>query len=215
MKIYNCILSFWRKRQEEKRLKLIETMKSRVAAYHQEMEHCLNAISKNEDGHETKISLHPLNLGITSNILFKEDAVRFFKKLLGEQVAKDEVIPLSLEKDIADNFLWSCYLEADEGKKYVRDVWIYRGYYVIIGYKKCSYGYIHPKIYIPCETSLQTCFVGQRDNGTPLYLVYKFEENNIRLLRLENEGFHCETYEKREVTYSKLENDIEFWESRF
>lgn len=179
----------------------IEQMKSRVATYHAKMQKRLDLYNNRRQFRRCPVVTYDfLELGETRNILFRENAICFFEKLLGDKINDCDLKTRSLERFIDGTEIY------DYGDG---NVWFYHGYFVRIGYgfTRCVYGYIHPSILEEEPMSLNYVRVNYC-----LYLsVHMVNDRDLYAYQLMDREFHpLETYDQR-ISFEKLDKDIAFY----
>lgn len=180
----------------------MEQMKSRVASYHAEMQKRLDLYNNRRQFKRCPVvSYYFLELGETRNILFRENAICFFEKLLGEKIVNWDLKTRSLQRFIDGTEIY----DYGDGK-----VWFYHGYFVRIGYgnASCVYGYVHPSI-IEEEPLGGICSC--KVNRCLRLLFHMVNDRDLYAYQLCDSNFHTlETY-NRKISFEELDKDIAFY----
>ena len=195
------IFSYLKRTKHRRRSRTFGEMKCLVASYHAEMQKRLDLYNNRRQFRQCPAVLYDfLELGETRNILFRENAIRFFEKLLGEIIDDRDITTCSLERFIDGTEIY----DGDDG-----NVWFYHGYFVRIGYglTRCVYGYIHPSILEEKPMSFDCVQV-----NSCLYLsVHMVNDRDLYAYQLCDSDFHTlETYNRR-ISFEELDKDIAFY----
>ncbi len=194
-------------------------MKNKVPVYHKEMQERLDIFNSFE-GYMKKFRFRKLTFGFVSNILFRQDAIRFFEKLLEKQIAHDDVELICLENYVNGQSVWPA-TKVNGLPQRRWHIWFYHGYYVRLGYglTECEFGYIHPQVFERAQSLKEYCFVGCHQ-GTfsqwNFYLSYEIRGDKLYLYGLEAEKIYIcfKNYDSCDVLPEQLEFDVK-WYVRF
>lgn len=196
------IFSYLKRTKHRRRSRTFGEMKCLVASYHAEMQKRLDLYNNRRQFRQCPAVLYDfLELGETRNILFRENAICFFEKLLGDKINDCDLKTRSLQRFINGTKIY----DYGDGK-----VWFYHGYFVRIGYgnASCVYGYVHPSIVEEeplggiCSCKVNCCL---------RLLFHMVNDRDLYAYQLCNSNFHTlETYNRR-ISFEELDKDIAFY----